>query len=298
MRSERRSEAPSLGGRTVTEPLRRTWQLDDTGPEAYERFLVPTFFAPCAELVVGAASVIPGVRVLDLACGTGIVARTAAPRVGPAGSVVGTDLNEGMLRVAAALARDVVPEVTWVQADAGGLPFEDGSFDVVCCQQGLQFFPDPAAATREVWRVLAANGRLVLAMWRPVEHNSVFGPFIEAIEAHAGDSAAGTMRSPFSGPSIETLRTMLSEADFEPVRAMVEVVRVRFPSVDEYVRREVLSSPLVGPIGDLRPDARDAFLGDVRTRLQPWVDDKGLGFTMETWIVVADKRPVRDAAPA
>ena len=150
----------------------------------------------------------------------------------------------------------------------------------VCCQQGLQFFPDPAAATREVWRVLAANGRLVLAMWRPVEHNSVFGPFIEAIEAHAGDSAAGTMRSPFSGPSIETLRTMLSEAEFEPVRAMVEVVRVRFPSVDEYVRREVLSSPLVGPIGDLRPDARDAFLGDVRTRLQPWVDDKGLGFTM------------------
>ena len=101
---------------------------------------------------------------LDAACGTGVVARYAAPR---AGHVVGVDVNAGMLAVAARIA----PQLEWVQADVAALPFADGAFDLVLCEQGLQFMPDRAAALAELQRVLAPGGRIVASVWRGLEHN-------------------------------------------------------------------------------------------------------------------------------
>jgi SAM-dependent methyltransferase len=266
---------------------RQTWQLDDTGPEAYERFLVPRFFRPCAERVLDAAGLIPGARVLDVACGTGVLARAAAERVGPSGAVTGSDLNEGMLRVAESVARDVEPRIRWAVSDVAGMPFGDRAFDVVCCQQGLQFFPDVPAALSEMHRVLAPGGRLVIAMWRPIGHNTIFEPFANALAVHVGASAADIMRGPFAGPPITELRTWLGRAGFAPVTATIESIGVRFPSIDTFIHREVASSPLAGPVGDMEVREREAFLEDVRSRLHPWLDDAGLTFTMETWLLVA-----------
>ena len=277
---------PAINRKTQSAPS-ETWQLDDAGPDAYERYLVPTFFVPCAEVVADAAGIVAGSRVLDVACGTGIVARTVASRVGPQGSIVGADLNDGMLRVAASASQDSVPAITWVATDVAALPFDGAAFDVVVCQQGIQFFPDPGAALREIRRVLAPGGRLTLAMWRPVEHNSIFGPFIEVLDALGGDAVANVMRSPFAGPPITSLRTTVADAGFDRVSVTIEVIRVRFPSVEAYVRREVMSSPLRAPVGDLEPAVRGAFVRDVEKRLDPWVDDRGLAFPMETWIVTA-----------
>lgn len=271
----------------VPSPVAQTWQLDSIGPDAYDRYLVPAFFARCAELVSDAAGIVPGCRVLDVACGTGIVARTVAARVGGQGSIVGVDLNDGMLAVARSVTEDVVPAIRWIAADVNALPFEDASFDIVTCQQGVQFFPDTGAALGEVRRVLAPTGRAVVAMWRQVEQNSIFGPFIEALDGLAGAAAADVMRGPFAGPPIDQLRSMLADAGFGQVAVTIELIHVRFPSVEAFIRREVMSSPLRGPVGGLDPEVRAAFVRGVEGRLEPWVDDLGLSFPMETWIVTA-----------
>jgi SAM-dependent methyltransferase len=132
---------------------------------------VPAVFGVWAPILVELAQPRPGDRIVDVACGAGIVARIAAARVGPTGALVGVDLNPGMLSV----ARSVVSTdslsgapLQWQEASADKLPFPDGSFDIVYCQLGLQFFADRAAALREMRRVLGAEGRLALMVWRGI----------------------------------------------------------------------------------------------------------------------------------
>jgi len=150
------------------------WQVAGSAPEVYERELVPAVFGVWAPIIVDLAQPRPGERVLDVACGTGIVARIAAARVGPTGSVVGVDLNPGMLSVArSVVSTDVRSDgpLHWQEASADKLPFPDGSFDVVYCQLGLQFFANRAAALREMRRVLDAEGRLALMVWQGIHES-------------------------------------------------------------------------------------------------------------------------------
>ena len=134
------------------------WQVGSSAPEVYEPELVPAVFGPWASRVVALANPQPGERVLDVACGTGIVARAAAERVGPSGQVVGLDLNPHMLAVAQSVAseRPALP-IEWREASVMAVPFSDAAFDIVYCQLGLQFFPDRLAALREMHRVLVSG---------------------------------------------------------------------------------------------------------------------------------------------
>jgi SAM-dependent methyltransferase len=135
-------------------------------PEMYERWLVGPLFRPCAELTLDELMLSPRDRVLDIACGTGIVARLAKERLGKSGAVVGIDVSAGML----AVARPAAPDIDWREGDANALPLRgDERFDIVVCQQGLQFFSDKTAAAAEMRRALAQGGRLAVATWRPDE---------------------------------------------------------------------------------------------------------------------------------
>ena len=126
------------------------------GLKPTRQYIVPTWMADWSSDLIGAGGVGPGKRVLDVACGTGIVARKAAGLVGPGGRIAGLDLNEGMLRVARECAgREGATAIEWYHGDVSRMPFSSGEFDTVLCQQGLQFFPDKAAALREMNRVLA-----------------------------------------------------------------------------------------------------------------------------------------------
>ena len=160
------------------------WQLVDNSAQAYERYLVPAIFTAFAEELV--EPVQPGTRVLDVACGTGIVGRCADAR---GARVTGVDLNAQMLDV----ARTEAPDIEWIEADAAALPLPDGSFDHVLCQQGLQFFADPAAAVEEMLRVRAPGGRLTVSVWRP-------STIYERAAGVLDPEAAAVMRSPFAGP--------------------------------------------------------------------------------------------------
>ena len=256
------------------------WQLEHDSAAAYERYLVPAIFDQFARSLVALAAPAPGERVLDVACGTGVVARHAAPLVEPGGQVTGVDVNPGMLAVASALA----PDVTWREADAARLPFGDGAFDVALCEQALMFFPDRDAALRELRRVLARGGRVALSVWRGLEHNWFYEAFAAALERHAGAEAGAMMRSPFPDWDAEELRGVLAAAGFRDVRLRLEIGVEEWPSAAELVRREAASSPLAGPIGALAAADREALVADVARALRDHTDDGRVVFAIETHV--------------
>src|ERR1044071_8993676 len=155
--------------------MHEDWQLQGGAAELYQRHLVPAITALWAADLVGRAGLRPGQRVLDVACGTGVVARAAAGQVGRAGRVAGLDINPGMLAVARSLPDGPGPGIGWLQASALALPFPDAAYDVVLCQLGLQFFPDRRAALAEIRRVLVPGGRIGLNVYGPSSRNPAPG---------------------------------------------------------------------------------------------------------------------------
>ncbi|WP_440770997.1 methyltransferase domain-containing protein [Natronorubrum sp. DTA28] len=264
------------------------WQLEQSASEAYERYLVPPLFAPWAERLLDAADPREGDRLLDVACGTGIVARSAASRVDERGAVVGLDTNEGMLAVAAETTDDERrPAIEWRRGDATDLPFPEGRFDVVCCQQALQFVDEPSAALEEMHRVLAPGGRAALSVWRPLEYQPGYVVAADALERHIGDEAGAMMRSPFPAWDGDFLRTLAREAGFDDVSITIEIGTMRYPSVAEFVRREAASSPLAEPIAAAERTVRDELIRAVGDGLDAYTDDEGVVFPMESYCLTA-----------
>lgn len=263
------------------------WQLTERGPEAYEQYLVPPLFAPWAERLVEHATLREGDRVLDVGCGTGIVARRAADRVGERGTVVGVDRNGEMLEVAKTVAADLAPAIEWKRGDATALPFPDDAFDVIVCQQALQFVDDPTVALREMHRVLSPNGRIAVSVLRSLAFNTGYEELVEALERHAGDDAGMMMRSPFRGFTRDELHALAEDAGFREPVVTIEISSVRYPSVAEFVRREAASSPLAGPLGSLDRDVRTELLRDVEEALRGYVDDRGIVIPLDTHVLVA-----------
>jgi ubiquinone/menaquinone biosynthesis C-methylase UbiE len=253
--------------------------------EVYERAIVPAVFAPWVEALLGHTGLGPGQRLLDIACGTGIVARTAAGIVGDTGRVVGLDLNSSMLEVAQTLE----PSIEWREGSAVDLPFPDQSFDVVTCQQGLQFFPNRLNAVREMRRVLAPGGRLAAAVWCPVETCPGYYAFLQGLERYVGDTAAAPTRAIFSFGDAEMLRSLLEEAQFADVRVMRDIRRVRFPSPEEFVAALLGGSNLARLGVRIEGPALDVLNSKVSTSLQGYLDSQGLTFPMEAHLASARK---------
>lgn len=263
------------------------WQLEQSGPEAYEQYLVPEMFAPWADRLLEVGELQEGDRVLDVACGTGIVARRAASKVGDHGSVVGVDLNETMLAVARATSSQLQQPIEWREGDATELPFPGDSFNVVFCQQALQFISEPGDALREMLRVLVADGRLAISVWRPLKFNPAYEIMADALETHVNEEAATMMRSPFPEWDISHLRALVRDADFRDVTLTIEIGSMRYPSVEEFLRREAASSPLAEPLGALDSAVRDTLLKQLDEDLEAYTDGHGIVFPMETYVAVA-----------
>src|SRR5918995_6112509 len=133
--------------------------------EVYEDFLVRWQLRPWTAVLLAEAALLPGERILDLAAGTGIVAREAAPFVGERGRVVALDINPAMLDVGQSLPEPAGAPIEWLEGDAAALPLPDAAFDAVLCQQGLQYFADRLVAAAEVRRVRGSWGRGLLVGW-------------------------------------------------------------------------------------------------------------------------------------
>lgn len=265
------------------------WQLEGSSAEAYERYLVPMMFAPWAEQLVELAGVGAGERVLDVACGTGIVARYAATRVGPQGGVVGLDLNQGMLKTARAAASVAGAGVEWMEASASEMPFAEGEFHVLFCQQALQFFHNKPDTLHEMHRVLMPEGRLAISVWRPIRYNPAYVVLTQALQEHVGAHTAEMMRSPFPAWSVDDLRVLLKEAGFRQVRITIGIGPMRYPSVEEFLRREAASSLLGSHLAALDRDAHRRLITDLEEALHDYADDEGLVFPMQTYIALGRK---------
>ena len=263
------------------------WQLAGNAPESYERYLVPALFTPWAKDLLEQVALQPGERVLDVACGTGIVARCAAQQAGPTGSVMGVDLNPDMLAVAGTLALQTGATITWRAGSAMALPCAAASCDVVLCQQGLQFFPDRPAALREMHRVVAPGGRLGLSVSRAPHHNPYNRVLAEAVARHLSPEAGATMLAPCAFGDREALRAVIAGGGFHEVRIRLAVLLLRFPSVEEFIPGALAATPLAGAVAALDAATSAALLSEIREAFRCYRDDEGVAVPMETHVVVA-----------
>ena len=202
---------------------------------AYEGFLVPALFQEWAPRVVAAAQLQPGQRVLDVACGTGVLAREAAACVGAAGTVVGLDPNPGMLTVGKRLA----PGVQWREGTAEALPYPDRSCDAVVSQFGLMFFTDRRQALREMLRVLAPGGHLAIAVWDSLDNTPAYAAEVALLERVAGQRAADALRAPFVLGDRQELATLFASAGVVAVAITTHHGTAKFPSLRSMVEADL-----------------------------------------------------------
>jgi SAM-dependent methyltransferase len=229
---------------------------------------VPALFAEWAPHLVEAAGVAPGQAVLDVACGTGVVARAAADRMGGRGRVVGTDLNEGMLAVAGRLR----PDIEWRQADAADLPFEDGSFDAVLCQSALMFFPDRVRALGEMARVARAGGTVAVQAWDLLEAQPGYGAMYAAFARHLGPEATELGGTLWALGDLELLGSLFEAAGLTVTGTRTRMGAARFPSAAEAVATELDATPLAAGIDQ---DTRRRVLAAGVQAMAPFEVDDG-----------------------
>jgi len=236
-----------------------------TPPQVYEQVLVPAVLRLLSERVLELAVPRAGERVLDLACGTGIVARSVAPIVGTEGTVVGVDVLPPMLAVARSLPAPDGAAIDWREGDATALDLPDASFDLVVCQQGLQFFPDRAATAAEIHRVLAPGGRFVAAVWQSIDRQPFWKPFseVEARNLAPLGLSEDDVRIPFSWGEAEPIRELLEEAGFTATQLSTTTIQTDFAA-------ETFVEDLEYPYGALvhgfveDPEAFATFVAAVR----------------------------------
>lgn len=263
---------------------------DISTAESYERQLVPAIFERFATPLIEAVALQPGERVLDIACGTGAAARAAARAVGSEGKVVGLDGDPNMLVVARRLPSPGAP-LEWQEGNAQALPFAPGSFDVVLCQQGLQFFPDKPGALREMHRVLVTDGRLGISVSAALQRSPGMSALTEALVRHVGQPAVAFVSKGIFGLSDEQeLHNLIADAGFHDVLVRTLAVETHFASVEQFVTGVMRVGPLAAMTGDqLDAASRAAIVGEVNAALQPYVTDAGCSFPIYISIATAHR---------
>jgi ubiquinone/menaquinone biosynthesis C-methylase UbiE len=253
---------------TVTGQARShtTFELEPDAAHEYERFKVPQLFGPMAERLLERIPVAAGERVLDVACGTGVVARLAARAAGASGRVVGVDCHEGMLAVARAVALPGAAPIEWRAADAAALPFTDGTFDTVFCQQAMQFFTDRAGALGEMRRVLAAGGRVGVSVFAEV--NRYNAALAEGLAALAGEQAGRRALLPFSLPDAAELRQLATRAGLRGAEVTrISLIRRVQPS-QEWLLRDTGGTPHGPAVLGLDAVARARLVREIAAKLK------------------------------
>jgi SAM-dependent methyltransferase len=252
--------------------------------EIYDELFVPALFAQWGPRLADAAAIRRGQHVLDVGCGTGVLACAAAERVGPEGRVVGLDPNEQML----AVARRKPGGVTWQSGRAEALPFDDASFDAVASQFALMFFESKPAAIAEMLRVLRPGGRLAVAVWDSLEQAPGYLALAGILQELFGAGVASAMGAPFAlGDRHELLRLFVG-AGAAGAEIRTEPGTVRFASIDAMVNTE---RACVWTLGGLLDEQQFARLRQrARDVLRPFVrGDGSVQFDCPAHIVTATR---------
>jgi SAM-dependent methyltransferase len=266
----------------VSEPTRQD-QCD--AAQAYESLFVPALFKQWTPKVIAAAGIKPGQRVLDVACGTGILARDIAAQISSPGHVVGIDPGPGMV----AIARRLAPAIEWREGIAESLPFPDQSFEAVVSQFGLMFFTDRRQALREMLRVMAPGGRLAVLVWDSLDTMPAYAAEVALLEQTAGRPAADALRAPFVLGHRDSLATLFSEAGMASAGISTHHGTARFPSIRAMVEADLRGwLPLMGII--LTEDQIGRILQESIQALSPYAAADGrTAFHLSAHLVTATK---------
>jgi ubiquinone/menaquinone biosynthesis C-methylase UbiE len=258
-----------------------------TAPENYERYFVPYIGRPLADELIEAAAIQPGERVLDVACGTGVVARLAAERAGVSGSVDGLDMNPGMLEVARSVASSD-KSINWHQSSAESMPLSGGSYDVVTCQLGLQFMADKPAALAEMHRVLVPGGRLVLSVAGPTP--APFVIFADAVGRHINPGIAPFVHMVFSLSATDELLALLTDTGFRDVSIEVHNRKLRLPPPRDFMWQYIHSTPLAEVVAQAGEESQVALEQETVNGWQTFVEDGSMTVTPRMLLATGRKQ--------
>jgi ubiquinone/menaquinone biosynthesis C-methylase UbiE len=260
-----------------------TGQVTGSAAEVYEEFYLPALFQQWSGRVAEAAAIQPGQRVLDVACGTGVLARVAMERVGPSGSVTGIDINEGML----AVARRMAPSIDWQPGRAEALPFATDSFDAVVSQFGLMFFEDRHAALWEMLRVVKPGGRLAVAVWTTLNDTPGHAALAQLLDRLFGEQVAESLYAPYSLGDRDQLAKLIAEAGIPDARITTLEGSARFPSLTSWIITDIKGWTLADVLDDTQIDR---LLAEAPSALSRFVTaDGSVVFRTPAHIVTATK---------
>jgi SAM-dependent methyltransferase len=257
-----------------------------TGAENYERYFVPAIATPVSAALLRTAALRPCERVLDVACGTGLVTRLAAEAVGPAGSVTGVDVSPDMIQVARSVPRPAGAAIDWRTGDATSLEVEDGAYDVVLCQLGLMFMPDRLAAVAQMRRALAAGGRLVVNT--PGAIQPVFEAMERAIVEHIGPDLGMFVTAVFSMHDPDGVAGLLRDAGLDGVAAAVSPATLHLDPPAAFLWQYINLTPMGPVVGQAPEAAREAMERQFVEDCEPYV--AGGRTVVEQPMVVASGR--------
>lgn len=244
-----------------------------SGAELYQRFFVPAIATPVSGELLATAGLRPGERVLDVACGTGIITRAAAEQVGTTGTVTAVDLAPDMLEVAKAVPAAGAP-IEWHEADAVALPLPDGAYDVALCQMGLMFIADKPRAVAELYRVLAPRGRVIVNT--PGRVQPLFEAMEQAIVDHIDPGLGAFVSAVFSMHDPAAVGELLRAAGFEDVSSKEYGARFALPGPAEFLWNYINLTPM-GPLVEKAPEeAKAALERQVVEAWTPHVVDGGM----------------------
>lgn len=227
-----------------------------TAAQLYQDFFVPSIATPVSGELLRTAALRPGGRVLDVACGTGVVTRATAEQVGPTGSVTGIDVAPDMIAVAETIPAGGAP-VIWQEADAASLPLPDELYDVALCQMGLMFIEDRAGALRELHRVLAPGGRVVINT--PGRIQPLFEAMEQAIADNLDPQLGAFVSTVFSLHDPSVLAGLLQAAGFGDVASKEYTVTFDLPGPAEFLWNYINLTPMGELVADVPEDAKAAL---------------------------------------
>lgn len=260
--------------------------IKNTPPENYQVYFVPVIGKPVAEDLLKTAKLHKGENVLDVACGTGVVARMVRERVGPEGKVDGLDINPGMIDV----AKKITPSnenIQWHVASAEGMPMEDNTYDVVMCQMGLQFMEDKESALKEMHRVLDPEGRMLLNVPGPAAE--LFNIMDNALEKHISHEASMFVEKVFSLYDSEEIKNMMIRAGFHDINVIQEKISLRLPLPKNFFWQYISSTPLSAEISNADENKSKALEKEVVEKWEKYVRNGEMVYEQQLTIVTAGK---------
>lgn len=264
-------------------------RLQIDAAKAYESLFVPALFGQWTTVMIDAAGIQPGQQILDVACGTGVLAREVVQHVGKDGVIAGLDPNPGML----AVAKEISPEVDWRQGAAEDIPFAEDFFDNVMSQFGLMFFQDRAKAIQEILRTTKSNGSITIAVWDSIENIAGYLAEMNLIERFAGETAAEAVRAPFVLGNQAELRDLFSLAGGSSIEIQTAQGVAQFPTIRTMVEAELRGwLPVMGV--HLSDDLIEEILGEAEHELAQFkLPDGRVVFDVSAHIVTARKTSAR-----